>query len=183
MIEITSFTIASDFQSLDITIDADTGNTVDELLFYVGSNYLSSTPVDLSSRLSGIQVETLNITKEELGVTDDYLDGIFTAEAENSLAESVEASLLNSYFVSLCIARKIATEDTQDSFQEIEVLYFLLEATKTYIDSGFTEQALNVFERVQAMCENYEDYMVITDLPAATVGSGAWIINGKYVIH
>jgi len=183
MIQITTFTLSSDFQTMSIVIDAGVGETVTELLFYVGSAYLSSTSIDLSSRLSGIQVEDLTITKGELGITDDVIDGIITANTTASDTTTVEISLLNSYYTSLCIARKIATEDTQGSFKEIEVLFFLLEATKTYISSGFTEQALNTFERVQAMCENYKDYMVVTDLPECSVGSGCWIINGKYVIH
>ena len=183
MIEITTFTLASDFQSIDIVIDADTGNTVTELLFYVGDNYLSDTYVDLSSRLSGIQIESLTITKEELGITDDYIDGILTAKATASDTNLVEASILNSFYTSLILARKIAVEDMEGSFKDIQVIFFLLESTKTYINSGMTEQALNTFERVQAMCENHPDYMLVSDLDSCSVGSGCWIINGKYVIY
>ena len=183
MITITTFTLSSDFQSLNLYIDAGVGETVDELLFYVNDAYLSSTPVDLSSRLSVIQEEDLIITKGELGITDDVIDGIITVNTTASDTTQVEASILNSYYTSLVLARKIALEDTKGSFQEIEVIYFLLEATKTFISSGFVEQALSTFTRVQAMCENYKDYMVITDLPECSVGSGCWIINGQYVIH
>jgi hypothetical protein len=183
MITITTFTLAADFQSIDIEIDAGAGNIALTLLFYVGSNYLTQTSVDLSDRLAGVETQTLNITKEELGITDDVIDGIITVKATASDASIVEASILNSYYTSLVLARKIATENTEGSFKEIETIFFLLEATKTYIDSGMTEQALNTFGRVQSMCENYPYYMLIEDLPQCSVGSGCWIINGKYVIY
>jgi len=183
MIQITTLTLASDFQSINIVIDAGVGETVTVLEAYVGDAYLSDTPIDLSSKLSGIQNEDLTITKDDLNITDDVIEGIITFAVTASDATEAEASLLNSYYTSLCLARKIATESTENSFKEIEVLFFLLEATKTYISSGLTEQALNTFERVQSMCENYPDYMVIEDLPECEVGAGCWIINGKYVIH
>lgn len=183
MISIDTFTLASDFQSVNVVIDAGVGETVDELYFYIGSNYLTATSVDLSARLSGIQQEDLTITKGELGITDDVIDGILTVYTVASDTTEVESSIYNSYYDSLILARKIATESMEESFQEIQVIYFLIEATKTYIASGFTEQALNTLERVTAMIENHPDYMLIEDLPECEVGSGCWIINGKYVIN
>jgi len=183
MIAVTQFTIAADYQSVDIVVNAGTGAVVNSLLFYVGSAYLTDTYIDLSSRLSGIQTETLNITKAELGITTDIIDGILTLYAENDIDETVEAYLLNSYYSSLILARKIALTGIQDSFKEVEFLYFYIEAAKLYINSGSIEQALNLYERVDAVCANYPDYMVTEDIPECAIGSGCWIINGKYVIR
>ena len=183
MISITTFTIASDFQSLDIVIDAGAGQTVDELLFYIGSDYLSETPIDLSSMLSGVQVETLNITIEDLGLSEDYLQGIITVHTTASDATEVESSVMNSFFVDLSLAKMISLNNIQSDYNDIEVISLMLEATKTYISSGFTEQALNIYERIEGMLENYSEYMVVDDIPACTSGTGCWIINGKYIIN
>jgi hypothetical protein len=182
MITITAFTLSSDFQTINLQVDAGVGETVDELYFWVGSAYLSSSPIDLTSRLSGIQIEDLTITKGELGITDDVISGIITTNVIGSDTTNQESSLFNAYYIDLALARKIANEDIQSTFNEIEVIYFLLKATKTYINSGFTEQALNTLERIEAMLEKYPDYMLTEDLPECAVGSGCWIYNGKYVI-
>jgi hypothetical protein len=184
-VTITTFTIASDFLSLNLVIDAGTGNHFHKLYMYVGDDYLSDTYVDLSDMLTGAQTETLEITNEDLGLAaTEELIGIFTVYAvANDDVTSNYKGVANLYYANLCLANMIVNKNSYTTFDELNTIYLLLKAIGIYLPLNKVEQALNAYDKVVAMCERNPSYLVDSDIDACETGSGCWIQNGVYVIN
>lgn len=183
-ITVTTFQIASDFKSIDLVIDAGAGNLFTKLEMFVGSDYLTPTPVDLTSLLAGTQVETLSITNEDLGLgVEEEIIGLVTAYMEADDTSIKEQTIANLYYINLCLANMITNKEAEVSFDELNTIYLYLKAIPIYITSSKIEQALNAYEKAEAMCEKNPLYLVDDDIDPTTIGSGAWIINGTYIIN
>lgn len=183
MITITTFSISTDYKSISLVIDAGTGETFADLEMFLGSDYLVPTPIDLSSKLAGTQVETLTITNVELGLdATETIKGIVTMHCINSNDDEETAAIANLYYANLCLANMILADDVTNGFNDINTIYLLLKVVSTFLVSGRIENALNAYERIEAMLNNSEQYLVTDDLTPCVAGSGCWIINGTYII-
>lgn len=183
-VTITTFTIASDFLSLNLVIDAGTGNHFHNLYMYIGDNYLSDTYVDLSDMLTGAQTETLEITNEDLGLTaTEELVGIFTIYAVASDNSTNYKGVVNLYYANLCLANMIVNKESYVLFDELNTIYLLLKAIGIYLPLNKVEESLNAYDKIVAICEKNPSYLLDADIDPCETGSGCWIINGVYVIN
>jgi hypothetical protein len=186
-ITITTYELATNFESINLTLDAGTGNTITTLHMFINEGYLTPTPIDLSVMLAGTQVETLVITLDDLDLSSkSKIQGIVTFYAVASNSSKATQALVNLYYLQLVLANIIINKEMQQSYQEVATIYFLLKAIDIYINLDTTnqkiEQATNAYERVLAMCERNPVYLLDQDTETSA-GSGNWIINGTYIIN
>jgi hypothetical protein len=187
MITITKFEFSTDMTYIDLVMDASTGKHFTTLHAFVNGSYLSPEPIDLTSKLSGAQTQTLTISNEDLLLTsEETLKGIIIiyAVSNDTSNNTITQAIYNSYYIDLCLANMIVNKEVQENFDDISTIYFLNRAIN--IDLNATpqriEHALNAYERVVAMCEKNPAYLVDNDLSTSS-GSGEWIINGTYIIN
>jgi len=187
MITIDLFTIATDFKTINLTMHTtEVTDRIVTLEVFIGTNYLSSIAVDLTSKLlQDTNIETLVITLTDLGLDPTtILDGIFTIHVIDNATtpNDIEAAIANLYYTTLCLANMVIINSVLTTWNDINTLYLLLKSINIFLPVNKIEQALNCYERVIAMMENNPSYLVTTDLTPCTTGSGCWIINGTYVI-
>lgn len=185
--KITEFTIDSTFKYITLKADTETSETFALLYMYIGSDYLTPAPIDLTSKIVGaVSNIDITITLADLGLaTTDILDGIFTVYLEDSttIPVYIEQAISNLYYINLCLANMVVANNAANGWNDIGTIYFLLKALLLYIPLGQIEKALNSYERIVAMCENNPKYLVTEDITPCLTGSGCWIINGTYVIN
>jgi hypothetical protein len=171
-------------------MDAGTGNTFTTLHIFVDGGYLQQADtdpvsyVDLSGMLTNVQVEDLTIDVSDIFTEGtDTIKGIITMYAVASNNSYINKALSNMYYVQLVLANMIVNKEVQQGFNEISTVYFLLKAIDTYLSANpqKIEQALNAYERVLAMVEQNPTYLMDIDTDISA-GSGAWIINGNYIV-
>jgi hypothetical protein len=187
MITITTFAFSTDMTYINLVMDASTGKHFTTLHAFLNGAYLSPEPIDLTSKLTGAQTETLTILNTDLELTSDStIKGIVTIYAVSSATSdnTISKAIYNSYFIDLCLANMIVNQEVQEGFDEISTIYFLNKAIITDLSATpqRIEHSLNAYERVVAMCEKNPAYLVDEDL-ATSSGSGEWIINGTYIIN
>lgn len=184
---ITELTIDPTFKFITLKAATGTQKTLKVLYVYIGSDYLSENPIDLSSKLSP-PATTLDttITLTDLGLDPTgTLQGIYTIYLEDSTTVplTIEQGVANLYYVNLCLANMIVLNNAANGFNEISTIYFLIQALNLNLDANIIEEALNCYERILAMIEKNPKYLVTEDITPAETGSGDWIIDGTYVIN
>jgi len=184
MITIHDFSLNDAFTVMYIDYTLDPGSTTDSLKLYIGEAYLSDDFIDLTHLASG---ENVHI---ELDVTDPLLtpkyskevfDGIFAISIATDV-EIEEGVLLNAFYSSICFANMVIAHDTLDKWNEVNMLYMLLQAAITYIAIPQIEQAISAYSKVEAICNNKSKAYLETDISACGQGLGCWIVNGVYII-
>jgi hypothetical protein len=184
---ITEFTIASDFKTIILKANTETAAVFNLLEIYIGSNYLNSTPIDLTTSKMPVPLTTLDvvITLADLSLDPTaILDGIFTVHLADNTGTPVEIEqgIANLYYINLALANMIIVNNAINGFEDVTCIYFLTKSINIFLPANKIEQALNSYERIIAMLENNPKYLVTEDLTPCATGSGCWIINGTYVI-
>jgi hypothetical protein len=183
MITITTFSISTDYKSVSLVIDSGVGNTFTGLEMFLGSDYLVPTPIDLSDKLTSTRIETLTITNVDLGLeASETIKGIVTMHCTASDNAENTTAIANLYYANLCLANMIIANDVSNGFNDINTIYLLLKAVSIYLTSNRIEDALNAYERIEAMLNNSNHYLVTDDLTPCEAGSGCWIVNGTYIV-
>lgn len=186
-ITITTYELSSDQTSINLVIDAGSGNTFNLLYFYKDGDYLTQNYIDLTTKLTHSRVENLTITLADLLITDSpKIKGIITFYAVATNASTATRALYNFYYIDLCLANMIINKQAQEGFNEISTVYLLEKAAISYLTLDITNQllpqALNAYERMVAMCEKNPTYLAEIDT-SITSGSGEFILNGTYIVN
>jgi hypothetical protein len=187
MITITTFEFSTDMTSISLVMDGSSGKHFTTLHAFINGAYLSPEPIDLTSMLTGSQIETLTIDGGDLLLNSgDIIKGIVTiyVVSNDTSNNTATKAIYNSYFIDLCLSNMIVNKEVQEGFDGISTIYFLNRAVNIDLNAEpqRIEHALNGYERMVAMCEKNPAYLVDTDL-STTSGSGEWIINGTYIIN
>jgi len=185
MITITQFDFTSDLYSINLVFNST--SPITDLVMYLGDGYTGD-PIDLSAKLTGATsydfsgINALSAT--DLGLPEGTpLAGIFIVNITNSdiTPEIEEAGILSDYFLVLCLANKVITQNQESDLNETTFLFLLLEAIKSYMAEEQLEQAIGAYDRAEAICEADPDSYTTDILPRGE-GTGCWIIDGVYIV-
>jgi len=189
MVIINDFSLDPSFTLLNINATLDTGSVCSSLKLYIGSDYLSETKfIDLTALAGSTESISIELSIDDPLLTPYYnkevFDGVFTIVVESDAATDniAEAILLNAFYSSICIANMVIAHDDVDEWNELNMVYLLLQAAITYAQTELIEQAVGAYEKVEAICKAKGDTFLNTNISECGQGLGCWIVNGVYVV-
>jgi len=196
MVTIDNLSFNEDYRVLNVEfrVDLNSDPASRKLFIYPDECYLSKTPIDVSAYIGVISGDTYNaaIPIEALisaespacGYDKPIFDGVFAVHVETNIGGAIdeaEKSITNLYYASLCFSHSVLAIDTPDKLNEVNLMYLLMNAVINYIALDMTEQALEAYAKVVALCESAPAEFYETDVAACGIGLGCWIVNGVYV--
>jgi len=184
MITINDFSLDDTFTTMYIDYTLETGDSTDSLKLYIGDGYLSQEFIDLTHLAVGENVHIeLDITAPELiDYPKTVFDGIFTITIESVNTDTAEAILLNAFYTTICFANMVIAHDSLDDWNDLNMLYMLLQAALTYASVPQIEQAIGAYSKVEAICKSKPSEFLNTEISACGQGLGCWIVDGVYIV-
>lgn len=153
--QITDFSISTDRTQIDVTItDA---SLLSSLRFWSDTTYKDySKAVDLTSKLTASDTETITITLSDLGLS--YFDGVYFLEAEDTsdISSAITQDLTR---YKECILNKLTEYSVCDGCLEKEALsllnaHALIIGVEDAISLGFINEILINLNALNKFCSN-----------------------------
>ncbi len=191
MITITSASFSEDYKSLNFSISP--GTVVPKVFLYIGSCYLNETEVlEVTSYLVGnsgeIPIEDIStyyaVITNNCGYDKAIYDGIFTLKATDTVNSSLQEdtkAVLNLYYLAACMANSILAANTEEEFNELNLMYLFGVAATNYIVLGSIESALEAYAKLETLCNAGNRKYYTTEIAECSEGLGCWIVDGVYV--
>jgi len=188
MTTIEQFNLSDDFTVMYAKIVIPLGETIEHLYLYIGTDYLSESPVILDNYIQPVETYTYEFSVDTPEIKAVYnkkvFDGPFTIVVETS--EGVNfitgRTLINMYYATICMANKTLALNNEKKMNELFMLFLYIQAAITYVTAGQTEQALGAWDRVDAIVKNSGSTGLNVDVLPCGQGTGCWIVNGVYVV-
>ena len=194
----TNLYISPSLQTL--VVDAETCGTFVEMYVYTGTNFLTNTPVNLTSHLSN-QVTTggasslhLDLTVSDIGLSNNIdtlvivrLVNERTFQSSPPINESALSAAVSYASIYPCLIHKLSQADANcndcANLNNAMLMYMLMEATSGYILYGRYADAVNTYNRIKGICQEY-DLLYQTDPTICELygGIGCWIIGSTLVV-
>ena len=153
--EISSFNISRDLTKLELVLSDATDVSI--LRLWTNKTYKNfGELIDLSSKLTGSATQEIDITLSDIG--EDYFDGIYFIEAEDSDETAVEYTATLTRYKE-CMINKLNNLLICDSCMErvennIINTHMMIEALESALDERFVDEMLNITKMLDKVCSD-----------------------------